>query len=240
MTKTNAQRFISAYNTIDYALRAQYGFKQGMSFSEVIRKTVSLDSVVRKYEDALVDYGRLRNAIIHRSNEEYVIAEPHLDVVEDFERIAHLITTPPKVIDVVCKGPVTSVQGDLKVKDVIQIISQTGFSNIPVSLNNEIIGVANGQRIINHLGKAVAKGENLEDYAAKKEIADLVRNENIASPYYVVADVNLTIEQALNLFYTNRKLLVILITKSGNFQEMPIGIVTVADIMDMNKIIENY
>ena len=240
MVKSNAQRFITAYNTIDYALRTQYGFKQGMSFSEVIRKCVTLDSVVRKYEDILVDYGRLRNAIIHRSKQDYVIAEPHTEVVEEFERIAKLITTPPTVLDTVCKGTVTSVQENLVIKDVIQIISQTGFSNIPVSRNGEIIGVANGQRIINELGKAIANGENLEDFTTRTTIGQLTKHEKSVDPHFVVADKNLTIEQALNLFYTNRKLLVILITKNGNFDEMPIGIVTVADIMDMNKILENY
>lgn len=240
MEKTNAQRFIAAYNTIDYALRTQYNFKQGMSFSEVIRKSVTLDSVVRKYEDVLVDYGRLRNSIIHRSNEDYVIAEPHTDVVEDFERLAKLITTPPKVLDTVCRGTVTCVQGNLSVKDVVEMISQTGFSNIPVYSNGKIVGVANGQRIINHLGSAVANGKDLNEYASKTTIQELTKNENNDVPYYVVADKNLTIEQALNLFFTNRKLLVILITKNGDFNEMPIGIVTVADIMDMNKILENY
>ena len=88
MDITNARRFIKAYNTIDYSLRTQHNFSQGISFSELIRKAVVLDSVVRKYEDSLVDYGRLRNAIIHRSNEEYIIAEPHEDVVEDTHRRA--------------------------------------------------------------------------------------------------------------------------------------------------------
>ena len=30
----------------------------------------------------LIDFGRLRNAIIHGGNEDYIIAEPHIEIVE--------------------------------------------------------------------------------------------------------------------------------------------------------------
>jgi uncharacterized protein with PhoU and TrkA domain len=55
-----------------------------------------------------------------------------------------------------------------------------------------------------------------------------------------LADENITLEQALNTFYRNRKVLVILITKNGSDFEKPLGIVSVADIMDINSILENY
>ena len=239
MEKTNAQRFIKAYNTIDYALRTPYNFNQGISFSELIRKAVVLDSVVRKYEDILVDYGRLRNAIIHRSNEEYIIAEPHLDVVEDIERIALLISTPPKVLSTI-KHSVINVESDETVKQVIKTIFQTGFSNLPVYEGDTLIGVANGQKIINHLGEIIANGGNIEKYIEKTKIKELVIHDDLLMPQFVIADKDITIEQALNLFYNNRKLRIIVITKNGTAKEMPIGVVTASDIIDMNNILDNY
>ena len=71
---SNATRFINAYNTIDQTLRAVYNFKRNMSFNDMIRRAVPLNSIVRRYEDKLIDYARLRNAIIHNSNDEMVIA----------------------------------------------------------------------------------------------------------------------------------------------------------------------
>ena len=84
-TKSNADRFISAYNSIDYSLRTIYGFKRSISYADLIRKTVPMNSVVRKYEDELIDYGRLRNSIVHKTNPNYVIAEPHDEVVDEFD-----------------------------------------------------------------------------------------------------------------------------------------------------------
>ena len=60
-----AQRFINSYNQIDYALRVQHNFKRSMGFSDMIRKSVPINNITRKYEDDLIDFGRLRNAIIH-------------------------------------------------------------------------------------------------------------------------------------------------------------------------------
>ena len=73
--RTNAERFIVAYNRIDHAIRSIYGFKRTISYADLIRKAVTLNSVVRKYEDELIDYGRLRNSIVHKTNPNYVIAE---------------------------------------------------------------------------------------------------------------------------------------------------------------------
>ena len=61
----NSRRFIDAYNRIDKALHNRFGFKPSMSYSDAVRRAAAINSVVRKYEDDLIDYGRLRNAIVH-------------------------------------------------------------------------------------------------------------------------------------------------------------------------------
>ena len=45
MEKSNAKRFIDAYNKIDYSLRVQHDFKRSMSFSDMIRKAVVLNHI---------------------------------------------------------------------------------------------------------------------------------------------------------------------------------------------------
>ena len=86
MDTGNSRRFIKAYNQIDSALRIQGDMKRSISYTEAIRKAARTNSLVAKYEDQLIDFGRLRNAIVHNSNPDLVIAEPHDDVVEEYER----------------------------------------------------------------------------------------------------------------------------------------------------------
>ena len=236
---TNAERFLIAYNSIDHSLRNQYNFKRAMAFTDMIRRCVIINSVVRKYEDDLIDYSRLRNAIVHSGNESDIIAEPHTNVVEKLEHIAKLICTPPRAVDSICKKDVLVVNARDTVKSVVEMISKSGYSNLPVYENDKLIGIANGQRLLDAIGKAMLNSRKIDEFCQNMTIGEIVSNQ-ISDTYFALADENITLEQALNTFYRNRKVLVILITKNGSDFEKPLGIVSVADIMDINSILENY
>lgn len=239
LEQSNAKRFINAFNQIDYALRVQHNFKRSMGFSDMIRRAVSINHLVRKYEDDLIDFGRLRNAIIHNSNDDVIIAEPHIEVVEKIESLAHLITTPPKAMDVLVEKEVFTVNYDVSIKDVMQKITSTKFSNIPVYKHGELVGVANGQKILNVLGQCLLENLDLDDYIASHSIEEIA-NPHTENNYYMVMASDVTIDQVLGAFLNNRKLLVIILTKTGTMHEPPLGIITSSDYMELNKILENY
>ncbi len=236
---SNSKRFIQSYNNIDYTIRTRYDLNRSMGFSELIRRSVALNYIVRKYEDDLIDFGRLRNAIVH-GNEDYVMAEPHIDVVEQIEKIERLLTAPPKALETVCRRDVLSIPSDMSMKEVIILIASSSYSNIPVyNSNNEIIGIANGQKILDSLGKHLLSGGKCETFLNNVKIEDMLSKiEN--SNYYVFANKDLTVEYALELFHNNSKLLAILVTKNGGAKEKPLGIITGTDVLKMNNILENY
>lgn len=240
MQKSNAKRFIEAYNQIDYALRVQHNFKRSMGYSDMIRRAVAVNYIVRKYEDDLIDFGRLRNAIIHRSNDEYIIAEPHDDVVVQMEKIAKLICTPPKVMEILNLHDVLTVHYNVDLKTVIKLISSSKYSNIPVYKDGTLLGVANGQKILNLLGRKIEDGQDITQYIEKTTIEEAISEFPESVKYYDIASSDVTIEEVLDMFDKNRKLLIVLITKTGSMQEAPLGIVTPTNIMDLNNILENY
>lgn len=237
---SNAKKFINAYNQIDHSLRVQYNFKRGQSFGDMIRRCTSINSIIRKFEDTLIDYSRLRNAIIHGGNDDFIIAEPHDDVVEKMEKIAELVCTPPLIINTVCRKDIMFAQSDDTVEDVLKMIYDSGFSNIPVYQNSSLVGMVNGQRLVNLLGKQVYSNKSIDDYVKKTKIIDALNEAEDKSNYYELVSADTTIDQALNLFYSQRKLLALLVTKTGNFNEPALGIVTVGDIIDLNAIMDNY
>lgn len=236
----NSKRFIDAYNNIDYALKTRYNLNRAMGFSDLIRKAVSVNYVVKKYEDDLVDYGRLRNAIVHSNNENFAIAEPHDSVVENIEHIEKLLTTPPKALDSVARRDVVVTHSGKSMRDVIIQIAETGYSNIPVyNDNNELIGVANGQKILSSFGQFLLAGGKCNVFLDNVQIEDMLSSlEN--NDYYCVKKADCTIEEALDEFNKNRKLLAILFTKKGLSSELPLGIMTGANIVEAQEIIENY
>ena len=237
--KSNAKRFLDAYNAIDYALKSRYNLNRSMGFSELIRKSVPVNYVIRKYEDELVDYGRLRNAIIHNNNEDFIIAEPHDKVVEKIEHIEKLLTTPPLALESVAQKQVVITHAGKSMREVITLIASTGFSNIPVYKDKILLGVANGQKILHSLGQYILAGGSEKTYLDNVQIEDMLSSlEN--SNYYCVKKSDCTIEEALDEFDKNHKLLAILFTKNGELTELPLGIMTGANVVEAQHILENY
>ena len=236
---SNAMRFITAYNTIDNALRSIYNFKRSMSYSDIIRRSASLNYVVRKYEDKLVDYGRLRNAIVHSSYEDVIIAEPHKDVLEEFEKIANLLSTPPKALPAIASRDVKTMEASTNLSNVFKLIYQKGYKNIPIYENDALIGVANAGKLAEIVGRILASGENLDEFMQNTNIGEVLMDAGDDN-YYVIVSSNVTVEQVMELFNSNRKLLVVLITPKGILTERPIGIITVGDVVDMNRILDLY
>ena len=239
MKKSNAERFISAYNKIDYSLRTIYDFKRSMSFSDVVRRSVVLNSVVRKYEEDLIDFGRLRNAIIHQGNSKYIIAEPHDDIVEKIEKLALLISEPPVAMDRVGNKEVITINHDMKLKMAIELIYRTGYSNLPAYNGEKLIGVINGRKMINVIGQKLAEDVNIQSFVENTTVGEIIADMG-EDYYFMLANEKLTVDEAMNFFENNRKLLIILITKDGKDSSKPLKIISAADIIDMKKILDVY
>ncbi len=234
----NSERFVKAYNSIDYALRTTYGQKRSASFSEAVRNAARHNSLVAKFEDDLIDYSRLRNAIIHSGNVDYALAEPHDEVTKNIERIESILTTPPLALSVAKKN-IVGVEHTDTIADALKLMHGSGFKNIPVYKDETICGVANINLISLSIAKQAFEKKDVNEFILNAPISEVLI-DNASEPYYVIKDEKLTIEEALNLFYENRKLGSIVITKKGTFLEKPLGLLTNGDIIELNKIIDEY
>ena len=79
----NAARFLKSYNKIESQLKILYNASPTQNFTDLVKRCTDLNITVRRYENELIDYGKLRNAIVHRAGgEELFIANPSDDVVE--------------------------------------------------------------------------------------------------------------------------------------------------------------
>ncbi len=234
----NSARFLSAYNTIDYSLRTIFNQKRSTSFSDAVRRASKQNSLVAKFEDDLIDFGRLRNSIVHTGNVEYVLAEPHDEVTEKIEKIAKVLSTPPRALTVARKE-IIGVEHNETISEVLKIMHGTGYKNLPVYQDETIIGVANLSYIAVSIAKQVFNKEDVNSFILDAPISTVLK-DNSVEPYFTIKSEKLTIDEALTLFYENRKLMSIIITKNGSYLEKPIGILTNGDIIELNKIIDEY
>ena len=232
-----ANRFISAYNRLDQGLRDIYSIKRTLNFSDMIRKVATVNTVVKRFEEDLIDYGRLRNAIVHRSTDE-IIAEPNVDVVEKLEKIARIINTPPRVVECLRPRQVFSVSGDTILRDVVGEMWKKGYSVVPVYISGTLVGVINRKMIVDGIGRFIANGKDIDD-AMQEPVSKCLDIFNETS-HYEVAPSSLTVENLMYMFQQNRKLSSVVLTENGNYTEPAKVIIVSADIIDLNSILDNY
>ncbi|MFW6029696.1 MAG: CBS domain-containing protein [Halanaerobiales bacterium] len=236
---SNSRRLINAYNQIDKALRAQYSYNRKISFTDVIRRTMKFNAIVKKHGEKLISYGRLRNAIVHQNNVEVAIAEPNDKVVKEMEAIADLISTPPRALDTIARKNILCVKDTVSVQETIKTMSDSGYTNIPIYNEGVLVGVANGQRIIDKMGEKIANNENIDSFLKNTKISQIESKKSL-DHHFSLVDENITLDKAMEMFYDNRKLFILIITKTGNYLEEPLGLITAADIIDINDILDNY
>ena len=233
----NATEFIDSYNKIDAQLRDLYGYKPSQSFTDIVRRSAEKNAVVRKYESELADYARLRNAIVHQSTGEY-IAVPCDGAVNKISRIEKLLCAPPE-IGTLPEKKIVSIEAGLSLRQAVLLVSRTGHSNLPVYSGKRMVGMINNRRIIKALGSVLERGGDLDEFAAKTPVGEIVRESDLFA-YYKYLGKQDTLQDVLAAFEENKKLLAVLVSEHGAAGERIENIITPVDLVEVNKILEDY
>ena len=96
MANENANRFLRSYNKIEAQLKLLYGGKATQNFTDLVKRCTDVNITVRRYESELVDYGKLRNAIVHRTaaGTDLFIANPTDEATQNIEYIERQLCRP--------------------------------------------------------------------------------------------------------------------------------------------------
>lgn len=235
----NAAKFINSYNKIDSQLRDLYGFKPSQPFTDVVRRSAEKNAVVRKYENDLADYARLRNAIVHQSTDGRVIAVPCDDVVERIQLIEKLLCEPPTVGETLKDKRIVSIEAEISLRQAVLLMARTGFSNLPVYRGKRLEGIINNRRVLRELGEVLARGESADAWLSQTAVSDILSETDTAVYYKFLAKSD-TLQTVADAFEENRKLLAVCVTEHGRPFERIFNFITPADLPRINKILEDY
>lgn len=230
----NSDRFLTAFNRIDHRLRDIIGAKDFMPFYRLVDQAKKKDVLVRKYEDDLRSYADLRNAIVHhRTAMEYVIAEPHVDVVEKIEYMDSTLAKPTLVGQMFRKKVHVFQERD-SLKHVLKVIRSRKFTQFPVYHKDQFKGLVTTVGITNWLATTMA-GNQLPKHIPTMH--DILLHEKNKVNYKFVSRY-ITIYEAEEIFKQGvergRRFEALLITEHGKPQEKLIGIITPLDIMKVD------
>ncbi len=232
---SNAIDFISAYNTIDSRLRAIYRGKGNLQFSDLVRRCAEFNNTVRKYEDDLLLCARLRNVIVHESKKDRIIAEPCDDLTRLIGHVAELLSMPPR-LSVLREKNVTGIDAEATLAAAFVRIAQTNYSNLPVYWKDRMIGILNNRRVVRVVGQALERGEDV-DVFLQTPCSQILQAEDM-NRFYRVLGRSDTVQEAIDAFEDNRKLLAVVVTESGDAGDRIVNLLTSADIPMLIRILE--
>ncbi|MCA0985506.1 CBS domain-containing protein [Halobacillus yeomjeoni] len=229
------ERFEITFNQIHQHLKELNGYPKNDNFVELLQRSKLKHSVIRVHFDQLKQYAKLRNAIVHeRIRGDYYVATPHLEVVEDLERIKQTLDQPPQALEFATR-PVLFFKEDTPLTHVVEAFRKHEISQFPIyTSNHEFLGLLTNDGIVRWIAGALADGHVNMDGITTKDLLgeDNKPNVEFLSSSGSVFELEEHFETSLE---AERKLKAVIITEDGDPDLLPMGIVTTWDLIKVDR-----
>ena len=241
MDISNASRFLQSYNRIEAQLKLLHNARSAMNFTDLVKKCSDEDITVRRYAAELIDYGKLRNAIVHRTAgaaDEQVIAVPCDDVVQSIEFIEALLCRPPRLIDAIKVKKVASVFADSPVISAVEAFSEYRQKTLIVYDHGTMTGVINSYGLYAQIEARVRENDDLQAFFTRTLCSEILHEDDMRR--YAIMSQDATVFEVFVAFEEKKDLLAVIVTEHGVFGEKALSIVTPSDFPRINRFLENY
>jgi predicted transcriptional regulator len=226
------ERFEYAFNRIHSRLKELSQANNSDRFVDLLQDNKEKYSAIRFNFHKLKQYAKLRNAIVHEKIEDgFYIAEPHLSVVEEIEKISEDVYHPPSVYSLANK-PVIYLKSHTPLTKILSLFAKYEYSQYPVYENGHFKGLLTSGGITKWLSNVEGgvhkindtKAEDVLKFEKRRNVACLAKNANMYD-----------MENVFHQFYENKqKLEAVLITEDGDQDQLPLGIVTSWDLLQID------
>lgn len=228
MNQNSADRFLTAFATIEQRMRSEYASDRHDTFYSLLRTAASSDRFIRKQQQFLQVASDLRNILSHNREDGEHLAAPAESMTRKLEAIAQKLAEPTRVIDLFRRQVVT-VTPETEIGDALQLMRENNLSQIPVYRNSVFIGLLTTDTVARWIGVHI-KNEILD---LKVPVEDALQHkEDIETHLFVsrTAPVPEVIEAFEEHTDKGKRLSAVLITQNGKETEGLLGIVTVYDL----------
>lgn len=222
-----ADLFLPSFTRIEKWLKSQLNNPKNMSFVEMVRRLAKQNETeIKKYEDDLLQFAQLRNAIIHeRISTNFVIAEPNEWTIQRIQKIESRLIDPQKVYPLFKKKVTTFCYQD-SLQELLRVINERGYSQFPIYDGHEFKGLVTVHGLGLWLASQVA-GDQIT--ISRKKIEDILRSDRRRKNYQFVHQ-NQFVFQVEKIFSENPTLEAVMITENGDENEKLLGIIRPRDL----------
>ena len=234
----NAARFLKSYNNIESRLKILYSARPTQNFTDLVKRCTDLNITVRRYENELVDYGKLRNAIVHRTaGGELFIANPCDEVVDTIESIEKQICDPPRITDALKVKKLASVFADKPLLEAAETFAREKQKTLLVYDHGTMAGVLNSYALYEEIAARAAAGENVTEFLAKTPCGALI-GETLPAQYLLLPETA-TVFDVFEAFERQKDLFAVIVTENGAVGEKALLLLTPSDFPLINRYLES-
>lgn len=229
-TKSNAERFLIAFTTLENEMNRRIKSDRYISYSELVRRMSRTDRNYQRFQKYLEEFGDLRNAIVHDRIDGEVIAEPHLKYVELIEHITQLLTEPEHVKDHFLRPVHICFEDDTLAKAVEWLVPKH-HSKLPVYTRGmNFVGLITTDVITEYLVQNIAHIQGKLPDITLGELLSLdkkQRNVKFIPTHTTIMSALIEFERSLA---SGQQLNALIITQDGASNQKPLGIISVSDL----------
>lgn len=222
-----------AFNQIHSVLKRLNPHDQNDAFMKLLSEASRRHSYFQSFFVDLKQYAKLRNALVHEKlRMRTYIACPQEEVVLHIEKIARLLTAPPKAMTIASKTVITLLSSH-SIEYIIQTMNTSSYNQFPIYQDGKFTFLLTEGGLIGWLAANIRNGQiQLTNHTA----AELRAYEDMHNVIFVRKD--LTIFEIEDLFEESfqqeKKLEAAIVTETGSPFENPLGIITPWDLIEID------
>lgn len=234
---TRASEFIGLFNRLERHLRTRYRIGPEAGFADLIEQAAQKNSAVRSYAWWIKDFGRLRNAIVHRwDGREEVIAEPSEKALTEFRTYVEQVLSPTRLGDI-ASPHVRTFETDCPLAEVLSEMDRNNFSQVVVrkDLRLRLLSVDGTTR---WLAAMTQRHDGAPETILAATVGDALRFEPQGS--FRRLSGQLPADDAREIFVAppaamGTRVYAIIVTQNGRDTDEVVGIVTPWDLLKLPR-----
>ena len=217
-------QFIESFNHIHKYLQRYTEADDNISFSDLLFRSKK-HPVLNLYLDELHVYRKLRNIIIHQTDDfEQIIALPSDKTVKRIQFIQEQLVDPQKLD--VFKGDVIRFDAKESLKEALNISAEKEFLKFPLYEDNQFVGLVTSHS----LGKWLQKKAQQDQLVLDDKMEELLVYERKGRYHFI--SIEASIYEAWYLYRsTDTKIEAFLVTATGKESEEIEAIITGEDLI---------
>ncbi len=235
LPQKNSTTFIDLFTEIEQKLREICDDRYHAGFAELVRRTRDTNPVIQRHANDLREFAELRNAITHTRRENFIIAEPHDDIVKEIRKIRNLLHNPPRLSSIPMDKPYFATPST-PVMDMLRTFAEKGFVRCPVVDRNQVVCLITAKTLAKWLTESIVANSDINS----AKVSQLIPFTNPRD--FAIVSAYVDILSVYNMYKRSMKdgnyLQSIIITENGSAGSPLIGLFTPSDLPKLVEILD--